>query len=217
MIHARLARDPSVLLLGPVRGVAEEATRLAAALEAFGPAAIGIGLSEEERQGLLDYFVLSEAEPVVPLTNAEVSEVRGLVRFGEVRVPNPSFVETLRWGGERGVPVEALDPTDDAAASLFTEHIGYFELVRRTVRERQLSRSPPSPSTADEFALAWDREVSGGRGSRDFARARDAYLVRAVSGLRATRSPVAVVVDRERFESVRALLEAGPTRTAEGF
>lgn len=209
MISAEVPRGGPVLLVAPVRGVSAEAELTIGALEAFAPQAVGLGLSAEEMRGLTDYFVLSEAEPIVPLTAVETSEVRGLVRFGEVRVPNPSFVRVLAWGRARPVPVEALDPSDERSASLFAEHIGYVELVRRTVREHRVSRSPPSPSTPDEYALAWEREVAPGRGSREFARARDRHLVREVERLARERSRVAVVVDRERFEPVRALLEKG--------
>jgi hypothetical protein len=167
---------------------------------------MGLGLSEGEMRGLNEYFVTSEAEPVVPLTTNETSEVRGLCRFGEVRVPNPTFVELLAWAQGRGVPVAALDPSDDRTASLFTEHIGYVELVRRTVKERAVSRKPPTPSTPDEYALAWDRQVAGGRGSRGFALARDRDLVRGAQRLGTGRSRIAVVVDRERFDLVRELL-----------
>jgi hypothetical protein len=181
-----------------------------AELDAFSPTRVGFGLSGSELQSLRDYFVDSEAEPVVPLTDNERSEVRGLVRFGEVRVPNPSFVEVLRWAVRRGVAPAALDPDDEQTAALFAQHIGYLELVRRTVRERRVSRSPPAPSSPDEFALQWDRQVASGRGSRNFAAARDIYLVRQVPALTADRQPLAIVVDRERFESVQAMLAQGP-------
>lgn len=209
MISAEVARGGPILLVAPVRGVTAEADRAVAALESFAPDAVGLGLSAEELRGLIDYFVLSEAEPIVPLTPAETSEVRGLVRFGEVRVPNPSFVRVCAWGRARPIPVEPLDPSDERSASLFAEHIGYLELVRRTVREHRVARSPPSPSTPDEYALAWEREVAPGRGSRAFARARDRHLVRGVARLAQGRSRIAVVVDRERFEPVRSLLEHG--------
>ena len=209
MITARIARGSPVLLLGPVRGLAVEADRLIESLESFAPETVGLGLSPEEMRGLVDYFVGAEAEPVVPLTGPETSEVRGLVRFGEVRVPNPSFVEALRWAAARGVPTEPLDPSDARSASLFTEHIGYIELVRRTVAERRVSRTPPTPSTADEFALTWDREVARGRGSRAFARARARHLVRVAGRLAEGGERAALIVDRERFEPVRALLEKG--------
>ena len=209
MITARFEHAPELLLLAPVRGLTSEVPPVLAELEAFDPVRVGLGLSHGELAGLRDYFVVAEAEPVVPLTSNESSEVFGLVRFGEVRVPNPSFVEVLRWAARRGVPVEALDPDDDHTAALFAAHIGYLELVRRTVRERRVSRNPPTPSSADDFALEWDRQVASGRGSRNFAEARDGFLARRVPLLGSDRGRVAVVVDRERFESVRALLSPG--------
>jgi hypothetical protein len=213
VISATFTSAPRVLLLAPVRGLASEVARLLSALEEFAPTRVGLGLSSDELRGLSDYFVVADAEPVVPLTANETSEVRGLVRFGEVRVPNPSFVETLRWAHSHRVPVEALDPDDERTAALFAEHIGYFELVRRTVRERRVARSPPAPSSADEFALAWDRGIASGRGSRDFAEARDQHLVSRLPALTADGSSLAVVVDRERFESIRDQLTEGPPTT----
>ncbi|HTT73020.1 MAG TPA: hypothetical protein VMG99_02565 [Thermoplasmata archaeon] len=206
MIVARVDPPGGILLAAPVRGLAAESGRLLGELAAYDPRAIGLGVSAEELRSLTNYFVTSESEPVVPLTENEASEVRGLVRFGEVRVPNPSVVETLRFAADRHLAVEALDPSDERAASLFTEHIGYVELVRRTVAERRIGRNPPAPSSPDEFALTWDGEVAGGRGSRAFAQARDRHLARAAAQLAREQGRIAVVVDRERFDSVRALL-----------
>ena len=213
MISATFGSSPRILLLAPVRGLTSEVPLVLSALEAFAPARVGLGLSSDELRSLHDYFVVADAEPIVPLTGNETSEVRGLVRFGEVRVPNPSFVEVLRWAWSRGVPIEPLDPDDERTAALFAEHIGYFELVRRTVRERRVARSPPAPSSADDFALLWDKEVASGRGSREFAEARDQHLVGQLPSLSADRAPIAVVVDRERFESIRDLLTRGPPAT----
>ena len=209
MISVRIPPDDSRLLLAPVRGLTSEVAPTVAALTGYRPDLVGLGLSAEEMQGLVDYFVLSEAEPIVPLSPAETSEVRGLSRFGEVRVPNPVFIEIIRWGREGMIPVEPLDPTDEESAHLFAEHIGYVELVRRTVRERRISRHPPAPSSPDEYALAWDHGVAKGRGSRELANARDRHLAREVERLRRGRARTAIVVDRERFEAVRMLLTEG--------
>src|SRR5208282_2057145 len=105
VISARLGGAGDIHLFAPVRGLASEVPLLLAALEGAPPSVVGLGISPEELKGLLDYFVTASAEPIVPLTTAERSEVRGLVRFGEVRVPNPAFVELLRWA--RAIPVEA--------------------------------------------------------------------------------------------------------------
>jgi hypothetical protein len=209
VIAERLRSSSELLLVGSVRGLESESPRVLHALESFGPEAVGVGLSSEEVRGLHDYFVASEAEPVVPLTTNETSEVRGLVRFGIVRVPNPTFVDLLSWAGARSLPVEPLDPSEDLTADLFAEHIGYLELVRRTVRERSVGRNPPTPSSADEFAIAWDHQVAGGRGSRAFARSRDEHLVQGAQRLGVGRGRVAIVVDRERFPTVRELLTGG--------
>ncbi len=207
MISARVGPPGDILLLAPVRGLASESAKAVREIDAFGPDVLGVGASPEELRSLVEYFVRADAEPVVPLTSNETSEVRGLVRFGEVRVPNPSIVEALRFAAVRGLPVEPLDPGDESSASMFAEHIGYVELVRRTVRERRVARNPPSPSSPDEFALAWDAQVGGGAGSKRFAQARDRHLARAAHRIAETHRRCAVLVDRERFDSVRLLIE----------
>ncbi len=189
-----------LLLLAPVRGLGSEVAPLVEALEAFAPDALGVGISPEELAGFQNYFVDAAVEPLVPLTGTEVSEVRGLCRFGEVRVPNPAVLAALEWGRERGVPVAALDPSEEESASMFTEHIGYLELVRRTVHERRLGREPPRPSSADAFALEWDRDANPGRGSARFAEARDSVFAAAARRLVGAGRRVAAVADRERFE-----------------
>ncbi len=209
MIQERISAGADVLLLASVRGLSSEARALGPALDSFAPEAVGLGISPEELRALVEYFVLPDAEPLVPLTATEVNEVRGLLRFGEVQVPNPSNVESLRWGRARQVPVAPLDPSEEQSAELFSEHIGYVELVRRTVRERRIGRHPPTPASPDAFALLWDGTVGKGKGSRRLAAARDEHLAREVARLTQGRSRVAVVVDRERFDGVRSQLSGG--------
>jgi hypothetical protein len=210
VITARIPGSGNLLLLAPVRGLVSEAPTVVTALDRHAADAVGLGVSPEELRGFVEYFVRSTADPVVPLTSAERSEVRGLVRFGEVSVPNPSFLATLRWAAARAVPAEGLDPGEDETATLFAENIGYLELVRRTVRERNVARNPPAPDTPDEFAISWDRHVARGRGSRRFAEARDLAFVRSARRLATGHARVAVLVDRERFDNVQALFAAPP-------
>jgi hypothetical protein len=205
VITARLSDGGDILLIAPVRGLVSEAPAVVRLLDGHAPSAVGFGSSPEELKGLGEYFVRSAAEPVVPLTTAERSEVRGLVRFGEVSVPNPSFLAVARWASVGGIVTQGLDPSEDEIATLFADNIGYLELVRRTVRERNVSRNPPAPDSPDEFALRWDQHIARGRGSKRFAEARDLYLVRSARRLAKTYARVAVLVDRERFDSVREL------------
>ncbi len=210
MIRATLAGTPAVMLLGAVRGLASESYEIGSALDGFDPEAIGVAQSADELRALVEYFGDVDSEPVVPLSPNELNEVRGLVRFGEVGVPNPAVLAAIRWARLRGRPVVPLDPSDESTAALFADHIGYLELVRRTVRENRIGRSPPAAPTADAFALAWDREVGGGRGSRRYAAARNRHLVGEGRRLADGRARVVVLVDRERFDDVRALFAGTP-------
>jgi len=177
-----------------------------ARLEAFAPQVVGLGISSDELAGLTDHFVGRAAEPLVPLTASEAAEVKGLSKFGVIRVPNPACVEVLEWARGRGIPVEPLDPTDETYAAMFTEHISYFELLRRTLRERRLSKRPPAAATAEEYVTTWHRTVAGGEGSRSFDAARDDALAENARRLSTRWGRVALVVDRERYDSVLARL-----------
>jgi hypothetical protein len=210
VIERTVGGKGELLLLGPVRGITAEVPPLLARLTTFAPDSIGIGISPDELSGLVEHFVDRPAEPLVSLTGTETAEVRGLGRYGEVRVPNPSLLGVLAWARPRGTPVTGLDPSDAMYADLFSENISYLELVRRTLRERRLTRDPPKPTTADEFAEHWHRTISVGRGSRKFDRARDAEFIVGARTLQAGAARVALVVDRERFDGVLAGLSGGP-------
>jgi hypothetical protein len=199
-----------LLVLGPVRGVASEVPTLLARLSTFAPDSIGLGISPDELSGLIEHFVDRPAEPLVSLTGTETAEVRGLGQYGEVRVPNPSLLEVLAWARSHGTPVAGLDPSDATYADLFSENISYFELVRRTLRERRLTRDPPAPATPDQFAERWHRTISHGRGSKKFDRARDHEFLEGARVLQASARRVALVVDRERFEGVLQALSGAP-------
>jgi hypothetical protein len=208
VISATVRSGGEFLVAGAVRGLASEVAPLMALLETFRPEVVGLGISLDELQGLRDHFVDRASEPLVPLTGAETAEVKGLSRFGEVRVPNPACIEVLEWGRSRGTPVEPLDPSDETYATMFTDHISYFELLRRTLKERRLARAPPTAATPEEYAATWHRSMSGGRGSRSFDAARDAALVENARRLSARAPRVAVVVDLERYDSVLRRLGA---------
>ncbi|MCI4369289.1 MAG: hypothetical protein L3K09_06995 [Thermoplasmata archaeon] len=207
MIQRELGADRGVLVVGAVRGSRKDALELSSRLRAHRPLALGLGISFEELTGLRDYFVGTDTEPLVPLTGNEVAEMRGLVAFGEVSVPNPAYLAALEFAKEQSLPVEAVDPTDDHYANLFTSSIGYLELVRRTLRERRLTRRPPAASSADEYAVNWERESAPGRGSKKFQLERDAAAVDAARRLIRVHPRIALIFDRERFERVLTLLE----------
>ena len=210
MIDAGLRVDGrDVWLAGAVRGRVDEVAELLRRLAAFGPRAIGLGLSPDELAGLTDHFVLRPFEPLVPLTASETAEVVGLAAYGEVRVPHPAYVGVLEWARGHDVPVEPLEVSDEQYSRLFGDHISYVELVRRTLAERRLTRRPPAGRSADEYAVRWEEGATPGRGSRAFLTARAHAIGEAARRLATRVGRSAVIVDRERFDAVRAALTAG--------
>lgn len=208
MIAERLPGRPTVLLVGSVRGLAEEVGPVEGQLDAFDPQAVAVSLSPEEAETLAKYFVATPTEPVVPLSSSEAAHAVGLARLSEVQVPAPALLAAVDWAKQRGRPVLGVDPPEDSYAEMFAAHIGYFELVRRTLRERQLVKQPPEAESADEYALTWDRTMRPGSGSERLARARDEFAASQVRGLGQVYARVAFVVDRERFEPLRGAFQA---------
>lgn len=214
MITTTVRRGGDLLVAGTVRGLWAEVAPLLAQLDAFAPKALAVGVSFDELTGLNDHFVGQPSEPLVPLSTNEAAEVRGLAAFGDVGVPNPATLAALDWARARGIPVEAVDPSDETYATMFTRHISYVELVRRTLRERRLAKKGYAASTADDFANGWHATKSPGSGSRRFDAARAAALGDATEGLVGRFARVALLVDRERFDAVVARLDGGAAARA---
>ncbi len=212
MIAERLSGRPTILLLGSVRGLAEEGAAVVSQLDAFSPAAVAVSLSPEEADTLAQYFVGTLTEPVVPLSASEASHAVGLARIADVQVPAPALLSAVDWARRHDRPVRGVDPPEDSYAEMFAAHIGYFELVRRTLRERQLVKAPPEAESPDDYALSWDRTMRPGAGSERLARARDEYAADQVREIGRSAATVAVVVDRERFDAFRLALGGSGAR-----
>ncbi len=207
-----------ILLLGAVRGSLAEATKVVADLERFAPDRLALGLSPEEVQALQEHFADPYQEPWVPLASIELAYARGIARFGPARVPSPSFLASLRWARARGLPVDGIEPGDEAYGSLFVDHVGFFDLVRRTRAERSLGKRPPEEENAEAFALAWETRAQVGGGSHALLKVRAEHVAKGLRHLCTSRMPsggarpssaslknrVALVADVERF---RLLLE----------
>lgn len=202
-----------ILLLGAVRGSLAEAPKVVAELERFAPDRLALGLSPEEVLALQEHFEDPYREPWVPLASSELAYARGIARFGPARVPSPSFLESLRWAHVRGLPVDGIEPGDEAYGSLFVDHVGFFDLVRRTRAERSLGKRPPEAENAEAFALAWEARAQVGGGSHALLKVRAEHVAKGLRHLCTTpvtsgvarpsgaslKNRVALVVDVERF------------------
>jgi hypothetical protein len=206
VIRSAVRRAPGLTLFGVIRGLVSEIPPLLAGLNETRPSAIAVGVPPEELAGISGYFVDRSVEPLVPLSENETGEAVGLARYGEVRVPPPSLAALIAWGRRAQIPVVGVDPPDDEYAGLFAQHIRYIDLVRRTVSERRVVRSPPSARTAEEFVLARNGAITRGRGSERLSSARDERTLHGTRALLREHGKVSLVVDLERYDALRHAL-----------
>jgi hypothetical protein len=204
VIVGRRPGPPEILIAGVVRAFVPDTEPLLRALADFRPEALGIGLGPEELEAYSEHFVDTRAEPLAPLLPTEQAEVLGIARFGDVELPHLPFLAAISWARHASVPVLPTDLTEEEYADLFSKHIGYLELLHRTLAERRLARKGPPASTADEFVLRWADSVGAGRRSREFEAERTAAILATVRELGSRHRRFAVVVDRERYPAVLA-------------
>jgi hypothetical protein len=212
VIALRESGPPELLVLGVVRGVVAEVGPMTGELDRFRPSRVALAIGVEELASYAEQFVGGATDPYAPLLPTETAEVLALARFGEVEVPHAPFVEGLRWAARHGIGTSAVDPDEERYADLFGERIGYWELVRRTVRERSLARGPPDAESPDEFALRWAGKVGKGRASRRFERERTELMLQALRVAQRPSERVALLIDRERIPELARQLAGAPAR-----
>ena len=174
---------------------------------------VALGLSPEDVSALERHFLEPQEEPEVPLSPSETAYARALARFGEVRLPSPSYVAALRWAHGRGIPVAGVDPSSDHYADLFVGSIGATDLLREGFAERSLTRAPLSAASAEELARVWDRKLHPGRGHRKLMGASDGVLVKNLEELARRMGPgadrMALILDVERTDRLLPMLTEG--------
>ena len=208
-------------MVGAVRGLVEEAPWVESVLTGSFAGSVALGLSPEDVTALERHFLEPQEEPEVPLSPSETAYARALARFGEVRLPSPSYVAALRWAHVRGIPVAGVDPSSDHYADLFVGSIGATDLLREGFAERSLARAPLSAPSAVELARIWDRRLHPGRGHRKLMEASDGVLVKNLEELARRMGPgaerMALILDVERTDRLlpRLTEEGWPYEVAE--
>ncbi|HVL47998.1 MAG TPA: hypothetical protein VM889_05535 [Candidatus Thermoplasmatota archaeon] len=197
-------RVRNLVVLGCVHGLANEARVLLAALEREPPDVLLLALSVESLAALERGS--SEVDPD-SLADAEAAYAVALERFGEVALPPPDLVAALAWAKEKGVPVEAVDLTEEEYEDTFTSEVGTWSLLRYGRLVRRMVKRPPEASTPEAFARAWDRSLRRIKGLAAVEAARESAIAER-SLKHAERRRAVLVLDVARFDGVVAALRA---------
>jgi hypothetical protein len=178
-----------ILLVGSIYGLCSEADEIERALSSFEPEIIAIGISEEDLQALVDESA----------TDIYDSYFSGLSRFGKVSIPSPDMVMALKYAGEKGIEVEAIDIDDNEFSEMLYNNVSSFELISRSRRIRVRSRS------AEEFSKEWDRKRNRG-GFERINRMCEERMVENVIKIAKKHDRVFVLLDMPRFDGVLSKL-----------
>jgi hypothetical protein len=93
---------------------------------------------------------------------------------------------------------------------VFCENVTTRDLIRHSLRVKKLRRKKFKAETAQEFVLAWDREINKLKGFRNLETARENYMARELIRLSKKYSRILCIMEMQRAKGVIAkLMEMG--------
>jgi hypothetical protein len=197
-----------VTILPTVKGLTRERKRVREAVEAVGPDVLALPVSMEGLKGL--GAIHRGKEPEIFLSHYEQIYALKLSRYGKVGVPPPSYTEAFAAASERGIPVKAIDMSEDEFADAFCDDVSTTNLVYHSIRWRWLRRKSFRDATnARQFVLAWDRAVNSLKGFRNLEGRREQLMARRLISLSKRYQNILAILELERMEGVVRRLEAG--------
>ncbi len=182
-----------VLVLPVIKGLVSEGEKVRNAITDVKPSAVGISISKEELEGLHAY----QGEEI-ELSELEEAYRLGLEEFGEVQLPPPCYLETVKVCVELGIPLIPIDMNEDLFSDRYCELIGGMELVKESFFTHRLAKKRFDMECAASFVLDYDRKVNGGRGIRSLNQEREHHMAETARDLGHRYDHILLVVELER-------------------
>ena len=191
-----------------INGLTNEEANVKKAYNKVKPDVVAMQISDAELDGLkritegeeFDYF----------MSNYEQIYAKKLAAFGEVKVPPPCYESAMKLCLRDEVPVEPIDMDDLYYADVFCENVTTRDLLRHSLRVKKLRRKKFKAETAEEFVLAWDKEINKLKGFRNLESAREEYMARELIRLSKKYERILCIMELQRAEGViEKLMEKG--------
>lgn len=187
-----------------INGLTSEDAIVRRAYNKVKPDVVAMQISEAELDGLrqitegeeFDYF----------MSNYEQIYAKKLADFGEVKVPPPCYESAMKLCLRDRIPAEAIDMDDLYYADVFCENVTTRDLIRHSLRVKKLRRKKFKAETAEEFVLAWDKEINKLKGFRNLETAREKYMARELLRLSKKYDRILCIMELQRAEGVIAHL-----------
>lgn len=190
-----------IFVLPVIKGLVREGEKVRNAISELQPQAVGISISKEELEGLRSY----QGEEI-ELSDQEEAYKAGLLEFGDVQMPPPCYTEAVKVTDELGIPLIPIDMNEELFSERYCELIGSLELMKESFFSHRIARKRFDMDSAESFVLDYDRKVNGGRGLSALNAEREAHMAKVARELVDGRSPVLLLLERERADGVLRLL-----------
>lgn len=194
------------MIVGSVKGLVEEGKIVRSLLEKITPEAVALHIGKEELEGL-EAVVQGKVKNTM-MSSFEKVYARKLSRYGEVQIPPPSLVESLRWAKEEDKPVLTLDFDDAEYDTVYTDIVSGLTMVRQSLRLKRINRRKFKVDNAIEFALEWDRISNRLSGLKKLEKARERKQSENIKLSLERFDVVLCVVEMERKEGITSILRS---------
>jgi hypothetical protein len=200
-MHEIKLNGSRIFVLPVIKGLVSEGGAVHMTIAESRPQVVGISISKEELDGLRAY----QGEEI-ELSDLEEAYKAGLSEFGEVQLPPPCYIQALKVCDEMGIPLIPVDMNEELFSERYCELISGLELMRESFFSHRIARKRFDMDSAESFVLDYDRKVNGGRGLSALNAEREAHMANVTRELADGRSPVLLLLERERVDGVLRLL-----------
>ena len=164
-----------VRVLSTVKGLVSEAKVVEKEIDSFDPSLIVLGLSEGEIEGIRNWdgepYDLSGWDEIYGLS------LRKLLGNNSIRLPPPSFTNTIKIADLKNIPILGLDMDEETYTDEYTKNISTWQLFKRGRLEKAMVKSGIEGNTPEEIAMNMENSIRQLSGFNNLENSRVNYMV----------------------------------------
>ena len=140
------------------------------------------------------------------ISDSDMAYSKKLATFGNVELPPPAFVESVRLADQDMVPIVDIDLSDDEYTLIFIDHVTYWQLVSQS-RKIKGMRKRLKASTPEEMAKQWDARIRTIKGFEFLESERESKMAAGLLAQLDKHSTVLAIIDLVRVDGTLKELE----------
>jgi len=191
-------------ILPVVKGLVSEYDRVkTAAGSGYDTFAVSLGKEDIIAVGLRE-----ELKEDQDLEDIDIVYLHYLGKFGDTDIPSPAFSALVDICNDLSVPVLPLDMDEESYSNVYCSIIKTLELLREGRLARKAMKKKFDMTSAETFAVSWDKWVNDTKGFRELTRLREKYMANRIRLLSKDSKRMLAVVETERINGIMTILRA---------